>query len=98
MAGIEDKVCVVTGATSGIGLVAAERLAAMGARLVLVGRDKRRKRAYARRRSRREARCVGGLEETQNFGPAAGVSGRGCHGTVCARTPRRAVDSSRLRG
>jgi NAD(P)-dependent dehydrogenase (short-subunit alcohol dehydrogenase family) len=40
MAGVEGKVCVVTGATSGIGLVAAERLAGMGARLVLVGRDR----------------------------------------------------------
>jgi NAD(P)-dependent dehydrogenase (short-subunit alcohol dehydrogenase family) len=39
MAGIEGKLCVVTGATSGIGLVAAQRLAGMGARLVLVGRD-----------------------------------------------------------
>jgi NAD(P)-dependent dehydrogenase (short-subunit alcohol dehydrogenase family) len=39
---MRGKVCVITGATSGIGLVAAERLAAMGARLVLVGRDKTR--------------------------------------------------------
>jgi NAD(P)-dependent dehydrogenase (short-subunit alcohol dehydrogenase family) len=36
------KVCVITGATSGIGLVAAERLAALGARLLLVARDKAR--------------------------------------------------------
>ena len=39
---MKGKVCVITGATSGIGLVAAERLAAVGARLVLVGRDKGR--------------------------------------------------------
>lgn len=39
---MKGKICVITGATSGIGLVAAERLGAMGARLVLVGRDRAR--------------------------------------------------------
>src|SRR3989442_9175416 len=39
MAAIEGKLCVSTGATSGIGLIAAERLARQGARLVLAGRD-----------------------------------------------------------
>lgn len=39
---MQGKVCVVTGGTSGIGLVAAERLAGMGARLLLVGRDRTR--------------------------------------------------------
>ena len=39
---MRGKVVVITGATSGIGQVAAEKLAGMGARLVLVARDKAR--------------------------------------------------------
>src|SRR5437899_3216683 len=39
---MQGKVVVITGATSGIGQVAAERLAGMGARMVLVARDKAR--------------------------------------------------------
>jgi NAD(P)-dependent dehydrogenase (short-subunit alcohol dehydrogenase family) len=50
---MQGKVCVITGATSGIGLVAAERLAAVGARLVLVGRDKARGEAAIARIKRR---------------------------------------------
>jgi NAD(P)-dependent dehydrogenase (short-subunit alcohol dehydrogenase family) len=37
--GMKGKVVVITGATSGIGQVAAERLAAMGARIVMVARN-----------------------------------------------------------
>ncbi len=36
------KTCVITGATSGIGRAAAEALAAMGARIVMIARDERR--------------------------------------------------------
>ena len=50
---MHGKVIVITGATSGIGQVAAERLAGMGARLVLVARDQVRGRAMlARMRER----------------------------------------------
>jgi NAD(P)-dependent dehydrogenase (short-subunit alcohol dehydrogenase family) len=41
-ASMEGKTCVITGATSGIGRAAAEALAAMGARIVIVARDKQR--------------------------------------------------------
>jgi NAD(P)-dependent dehydrogenase (short-subunit alcohol dehydrogenase family) len=57
MAGMEGKLCVITGATSGIGLVAAERLAAQGAQLVLVGRDPARGEAAIARIRRRAPRA-----------------------------------------
>jgi NAD(P)-dependent dehydrogenase (short-subunit alcohol dehydrogenase family) len=39
---MQGKTVVITGATSGLGRIAAARLAAMGARLVIVARDRRR--------------------------------------------------------
>ncbi|WP_254536330.1 SDR family NAD(P)-dependent oxidoreductase [Halomarina litorea] len=42
LADMSDRVVLLTGATSGIGRVAAERLAERGAELVLVGRDRER--------------------------------------------------------
>src|ERR1700690_2547565 len=42
MADMHGKVVVITGATSGIGWVTAEKLARLGARLVLVARDRSR--------------------------------------------------------
>jgi NAD(P)-dependent dehydrogenase (short-subunit alcohol dehydrogenase family) len=44
---MHGKVCVITGASSGIGLAAAEKLGSMGARLVLVGRERGRGEAAA---------------------------------------------------
>ena len=41
-ASMAGKTCVITGATSGIGRAAAEALAAMGARIVMIARNKQR--------------------------------------------------------
>jgi retinol dehydrogenase 12 len=46
---MKDKVVVITGATSGIGQVAAEKLAGMGARIVQVARDRERGQAAVKR-------------------------------------------------
>ncbi len=45
MNNLKDKVCIVTGSTSGIGLVTAKELAKMGATTILVARDKNRGKA-----------------------------------------------------
>ena len=37
---LKDKVAFITGGTSGIGQIAAETLATMGARIVLIARDR----------------------------------------------------------
>jgi NAD(P)-dependent dehydrogenase (short-subunit alcohol dehydrogenase family) len=49
MAQMDGKVVAITGATSGIGWVAAEKLARMGARLVLIARDRSRGEATLQR-------------------------------------------------
>jgi NAD(P)-dependent dehydrogenase (short-subunit alcohol dehydrogenase family) len=46
---IRDKVVVITGATSGIGRIAAEKLAGQGARIVVVARDRARAEETLRR-------------------------------------------------
>ena len=52
---MNDKQILITGATNGIGLAAAEALAALGANVAIVGRSKSRTRvASARIRGGRE--------------------------------------------
>lgn len=63
MLAMQGKVVVVTGGTSGIGQVAAEKLAGMGARLVLVARDRRRGEAAMARL----AECGPGLAHSIHY-------------------------------
>ena len=48
---MNDKQILITGATNGIGLAAAEALAARGANLAIVGRSKTRTRIAGRSRA-----------------------------------------------
>ena len=67
---MHGKVVVITGATSGIGQVAAERLADMGARVVLVARDRARGAAQV---SRLRARGPG-LAHRAHYGDLSSVA------------------------
>jgi len=65
---MDGKTVVITGGTSGIGEVAAEKLAQMGARIVLVARDKSRAEATLKRLHERApdlAHCVHYAELTR---------------------------------
>ena len=53
---MNDKVCLVTGANAGIGYVTARRLAAMGARVVMVCRDRQKGEAALEEISRQSGR------------------------------------------
>jgi retinol dehydrogenase 12 len=61
---MREKVVVITGATSGLGRLAAEKLARMGARLVLVARDRRR----GKQTLAQLAACAPGLAHRVHYG------------------------------
>lgn len=82
---MKGKVVVVTGGTSGIGQVAAEKLAAMGARIVLVARDKSRADATLAR-----LRQIGsGVNHTVHFADVSRIGEvRRVGGEIAAAEPR----------
>jgi retinol dehydrogenase 12 len=67
---MHGKVVVITGATSGIGEVAAQRLAGMGARIVLVARDPARGEATLKRLPGSD----GGVGHTVHYGDLSRIS------------------------
>ncbi len=67
---MKDKVVVITGATSGIGQVAAENLARMGARIVQVARDRGRGEAAWKRLSE----CAPGVAHTLHYADLSRLS------------------------
>ena len=66
---MQGKVVVITGATSGIGEVAAQRLAGMGARLVLIARDPKRGQAALSRLP-----AAPGVAHTIHYGDLSRIS------------------------
>ena len=82
---LDGKTIIITGATSGIGLATAERLAQRGARLVLVGRDRAKgEAALARLRAARPE-----SDATVIIADLASLAGvRGLAATLLATAPR----------
>jgi len=82
---MNGKVVVITGGTSGIGQVAAEKLAAMGARMVLVARDKSRADSTLAR-----LRRIGpGMNHTVHFADVSRIGDvRRVAGEIAAAEPR----------
>jgi NAD(P)-dependent dehydrogenase (short-subunit alcohol dehydrogenase family) len=72
---LRGKVVVISGATSGIGQAAAEELAARGARIVLIARDRERAAAtLSRLRSKRPDTGHAGGEHTAHFADLSRLS------------------------
>jgi len=67
MSGMQGKVVVLTGGTSGIGEAAAVKLASMGARLVLVARDARRAEATLKRLQKLSAGATQAIAHTAHL-------------------------------
>ena len=68
--GMQRKVVVITGATSGIGQVAAERLAGMGARIVQIARDRER----GQQALQRLGECAGDIVHSIHYADLSRVS------------------------
>jgi len=82
---MRGKTVVITGATSGIGQVAAETLAGMGARLILVARDKTRGKAALARLKQ----IAGGTDHTLHYADLSRISEvKRVAGEIAAAEPR----------
>ncbi|MFH8405218.1 SDR family NAD(P)-dependent oxidoreductase [Streptomyces sp. NPDC018019] len=85
-----DTVALITGGSSGVGLAAARRLLADGARVVVCGRDARRlDTAAAHLRERAEAAVTGG--ETAVAGGSTGVAGAAADRVLAVRADTASV-------
>jgi NAD(P)-dependent dehydrogenase (short-subunit alcohol dehydrogenase family) len=73
---MKGKVCVVTGATSGIGKATAAALAGLGAQVVLVGRDRARAEATAAELGRAGARPTLEIADFTSMGQVRELAGR----------------------